>query len=798
MPRRELPELLDERLLEGPVAVRRGLGPSLFALMVRDEPADVIRAIANCCQRWGGASDALIPMDPAATAIPQPWALLVDGAIPVHLYTGADGDGLRRIGSDDVHPGEPWVAEPLLSVLAGHARGGDQRPRVTAALPAEDNEWFDAYLSALGTWPDAPEPKLLEQGSLREDLGFDAIVDLTREPVADPSGEDLLRRLRDATASPPARAATWLLAPRTSPSRTSLELELPWGAVGSLDRAVASNIVVVYTPGNVADLCLLWNLRAAHGLPDGLPLGMPVGANAVAVVNEWIREFAYQPIGLGETRFAVVSTSVSPEDLGDLAARLGRNWHVVRPEEVIRPVRPAVRPSTDVAIFERGVASVAASAPADRDLLIGRPSRWGTFELTARFELLNRTLPPIRSLRHDYNTSGFAAGGFETSPRRIDEIVEIEWPSGWLVLEAAVRDRGLVAKPSRPGIAAAALLRSLGSLQEFEWLADRPLLDRLYTLGERRGISWFRRRAADLAAQSAASDEDDRLAAIERRLAHFTARPFENEQHDATFADLKADLGDRQVAREWLRWAERSGLLLRGGQVGCDNCGLVAWRAIGELGPGLICRGCAQPLVDPFGEENLTFRYRASELLLTAIETDSLPHLFALRWLAGTFERGFGESSNLYGGYPGVEILDVEGHGIAEIDVLLLGADGSLVPGEAKRHGSGLRDEDVAKLDRVASLLSSPWSFIATMDWASECPEAWGAFSRRGESARVALSGERLLASYPFIPRGQDRFAWREADEQERAEHHKAFASRIRGRAGWRRATRVPGRLELD
>jgi hypothetical protein len=290
----------------------------------------------------------------------------------------------------------------------------------------------------------------------------------------------------------------------------------------------------------------------------------------------------------------------------------------------------------------------------------------------------------------------------------------------------------------------------------------------------------------------------DRLAAIERRLADFTAGPFENEQHDITFVALKRDLGDRQASRDWLRWAEGSGLLLRGGQVSCDNCGLVAWRALGELGPGLICRGCAQPLVDPFGAENLTFRYRASELLLTAVEADSLPHLYALRWLAGTFERGFGESSNLYGGYPGVEILDMEGHVIAEVDVLLLGADGSLVPGEAKRHGSGLRDEDIAKLDRVASLLSSPWTFIATTDWASECPPAWRGFPRTAPSARIALSGERLLGSYPFIPRGRDRFAWVEADEQERSDHHKAFASRIRGRAGWRRATRIRGRLDLD
>lgn len=798
MPKRQLLELLDDRLLEGPVAVRRGLGPSLFALMVRDDLADVIRAIGNCCQRWGGASDALLPIDPDAIVIPPPWSLVVDGAIPVHFYTGADGTGMRHIGQDDVLPGQPWVAEPLLSVLAGQARYRDQRPRVRLALPAEDSAWFVGYLSALGTWPDVPDPRLLEQGSLREDLGFEAIVELARERVEDPSGEDLLKRLRDSTASPPARAATWLLAPRPAPPRTSLELEVAWGAERSVDRAVASNLVVVYTPGHVGDLCLIWNLRAAHGLPDGLPLGVPTSENVVSVVQAWVREFAYQPIGLGETRFALVSTSVKPDELRDLATRLGPAWQVVMADEVLRPLRPPIRPSTDLAIFEAGTAAVAAASPADRDLIAGRPSRWGIFELTARFELLNRAIPPIRGLRREDYSSGFAAGGFETKPRRLDEIVEIEWPSGWLVLEAAVRDRGLVAKPSKPGVAAAALLRSLGSLDDLEWLVDRPLLDRLYALGERRGISWFRGRAADLAAQSAASPDDERLSAIERRLADFTARPFENEQHDATFADLKADLADRQAAREWLRWAERSGLLVRGGQVACENCRLVAWRAMGELGPGLVCRGCGQLLVDPFGEENLTFRYRASELLLSVLESDSMPHLYALRWLARTFERGFGESSHLYGGYPGVEIFDLEGHSVAEIDVLLLGADGSLVPGEAKRHGSGMKDSDLAKLDRVASLLASPWSFIATTDWASECPPIWHAFSSRGEPARVALSGEQLLDSYPFMPHGQDRFAWRVGGDEERADHHKSFASHIRGRASWQRATRIPGRLDLD
>lgn len=42
---------------------------------------------------------------------------------------------------------------------------------------------------------------------------------------------------------------------------------------------VGSNIVVVYEPGSVADFCLLWMLRAAHGFANRLPLGVPTTAD---------------------------------------------------------------------------------------------------------------------------------------------------------------------------------------------------------------------------------------------------------------------------------------------------------------------------------------------------------------------------------------------------------------------------------------------------------------------------------------------------------------------------------------
>jgi hypothetical protein len=149
-----------------------------------------------------------------------------------------------------------------------------------------------------------------------------------------------------------------------------------------------------------------------------------------------------------------------------------------------------------------------------------------------------------------------------------------------------------------------------------------------------------------------------------------------------------------------------------------------------------------------------------------------------------------------------VQLLDKKGKQLSEVDVLLLGADGSLVPGEVKLHGTGLVKDDLAKLDHVGELLNSPWTFVATPDWASECPPLWQAAAITGDKGRLVLTGERLLDPSPLPPWGNDPFEWIVADTNTIGERHRSFAEQIRDRTERESAARIPGRLnqrpELD
>jgi len=72
---------------------------------------------------------------------------------------------------------------------------------------------------------------------------------------------------------------------------------------------------------------------------------------------------------------------------------------------------------------------------------------------------------------------------------------------------------------------------------------------------------------------------------------------------------------------------------------------------------------------------------------------------------------------------------------LPDVDVLMVLHDGGLVVGECKRRGTGLREADIEKLDRVADRIGARWSFLATTSWAGDCPEIWQ------EAARSASEG---------------------------------------------------------
>jgi hypothetical protein len=106
-------------------------------------------------------------------------------------------------------------------------------------------------------------------------------------------------------------------------------------------------------------------------------------------------------------------------------------------------------------------------------------------------------------------------------------------------------------------------------------------------------------------------------------------------------------------------------------------------------------------------------------------EADAMAHIFTVRWRCELFADPFNKGSYLYGAYPGVDFKTPDGETVGEADVLLVLADGTLVPGECKRTSADLNKGELGKLDRLADALGSRWSFLATLAPSRDCDAAW-------------------------------------------------------------------------
>jgi hypothetical protein len=141
-----------------------------------------------------------------------------------------------------------------------------------------------------------------------------------------------------------------------------------------------------------------------------------------------------------------------------------------------------------------------------------------------------------------------------------------------------------------------------------------------------------------------------------------------------------------------------------------------------------------------------------------------MAHVLTLRWWCELFADPFNRGSYLYGAYPGVAFHAPNGETVGEADVLLVLADGALVPGECKRTSAGLNKAELAKLDGLADALGSPWTFVATLSPSRDCGAMWkqAATSDGGARPRLVLTADQLFEPSVVATVGEDVFAWRE------------------------------------
>jgi len=780
MPRTARPQydfLLDERRLDGPHPVTRAIGSELEAVMVDGGVVDdAIAAIADLSQIWAGGNAALMPVDGFDQRLGDIWANLlrtgqIDAVAARDLYSTEDI--MRQVCGLPLHEGPN--GPPIYALLASERSHGEEPAQIDASLPDRSDPWFISYLAALGTFPDEISGWSLQRAGLDPGLDLAELITFEESPIVEPGAADLIGRV---AARRDARTLTLVrLGVRSAYWSQDLATEPTWDSRGWTAALCGSNVVVVYEPDSVADLCLIWNLRAAHGHYPGLPLGVPNSADVGAALRTWTEKdagtWALQLRGF-DRPFAITSLSVPQADLAKIAETAGPPWQALPAEALSQtPVRPVIL-SSATATFVDGGAELEAWDVSTRNLL-GAPRRGLGLSLRIRVALNNRPLPPLPALRLGSRAlaSSWKGGGYETQLPPIGRSIRIEWPRGISVLAAAAAKYDLRVRPSTNGLAASALIRRLGQFQGADPLKDERILRKLEELAQSRGASYHRNEIRKIRAQLATVQDQANLDLLDEIASEPRTATAQEDAHDLTVEGLNFR---RASALAWIEWAESEGLIIRGTTVRCENCTTVHWRSAAEFGPPIVCPSCGETIGRPFPADRLTFRYRPTAALLQLMADDALPHVLAASWWVAFMPGG------IYGVHPGLEFLDEDGKVIGEADVVLLLTNGRLVLGEVKRRGAGLNQAEVDKLEKLADRLDAAWTFYGTPQYAADCPAIWQELRRDLPARRrVALTGEQLLTPSREIVSlmGVDATAWDPFDANARKAREAHFEQRI-------------------
>ena len=259
-------------------------------------------------------------------------------------------------------------------LVAASRRRDRYRPIVATSVP-EDSPWHLAYAAGLGLLPIDGDQELLERVLANPELTIDEMLPIERQHCAEPGLDDLLSRLSNPTA-----VAASLLALSPRPLRSTVHATDDWLIEPTtLARQKGTGIVVLYRPGDVADLCLLWNLRSLHGWPAGLPIGMPWPENDREATDALVDQLALlagrTDLYSGAMSFGlvVVSASIPHRELVQLVdeaqARGAANLEWGEPPQLLAPAYAPTRITNETLLFTDGAALVPTRMEGDREWL---------------------------------------------------------------------------------------------------------------------------------------------------------------------------------------------------------------------------------------------------------------------------------------------------------------------------------------------------------------------------------------------------------------------------------------------
>jgi hypothetical protein len=748
--------LLTEDLLTGTYSVERQLRPRTTAVAVRsDSVPDVRDVITDLCTRWGGAFSPLVSIVPGAAELDEKLAKVLLGSnIDGFEVRGLLPEEIGKRYSDRWSDATQWLLRQLTYL--------NYRPIVqTCRNVPVDHPWYTAYLSVFGDVPDLPDLDANRRNDLREDLSFKDFVD-TNAVNGEPSLRDLLARLRahdriSAVSLTSVRLPTSMGAGYNKGLPTTSRFN--WGQ-SPVSTQYGPNLLVVYEPGSVADLALVWNLRARFAHPAKLPLAIPL----TTTTRDDIAHMRRSPegrhfFGFGHN-LAITSFSVAAEELRSLSE--GSSFDVVDPWDVFGEIYGCCVASTEMVHFVNGSATVSSFSPTDVEIL--GQSYLGTSHatwLTLTTLISKNRLPPSKTMRRTrWGDPGYLYGNI-VHVGELDKFRTLRQPSGLEILRALALDHDLEARASTPGKAAENLMRTADAdLSMFAYPGVTSLFDQLTRRGH---ASLVKRRLNQFLEGSDAIADSDKYETLVSRLDAALGSPELDEAAYLNFNGLTEALQlPGKPTAVWVDWAVNRRIILRGVEARCRNCKHAQWRPLGDAVPELECHGCGLVIDTPFGSHKIDYQYRASEVLLRAVEHDVLPSILAIRHISHLLD-GFRDGT-IVGVYPGIELLEIGTKNvIVEFDVVVLLTNGKWLVGECKARQRGLNNGELDKLWTAADRIGAPVTFAATLDPGDACTDVWGLTADSNGRPHFGLTAGHLydLPTFPALY-GEDLFGWRE------------------------------------
>lgn len=744
--------LLVAEPLDGERLVNSQLRPRLGAVAVdQSDYAAAQDAVIELCGTWGGAGAPVIPVTPG-TEVDERWSRIlnesnIDGIERTDLLTV---DETRKY-TDLFGPAPAQLIRVLVDL--------ERKPVVqTVRGMSASDPWHLAYLAVLGDLSPHPHPQNT-WNDLRPDLAFQDVLSI-RGVDGEGSVAGLLGLLRDFTA---------VSAVELSRSKLSGGLQAGYNkGLAESSRFQWSddqkahqygpNIVVLYEPGSVDDLALIWNLRARFVHPPRFPLAVPMSPSVESDLRSLLEQGAEHHFGFGRN-LAITSFSIAETDLRALGDPL--QFDVVNPWDLLRPIGGYCVTSTEVLQFAAGKATIPSFSPTDMQAIGGSylGSHQGTW-MKRKTVVVDDPIPSCRTMRRGvfHGDAHYLDGPISTGGEP-GAYTTVRLPSGLEVLRALGIDRGLNLTESAPGKAGEQLIRAAGT--RLSMFAAPGAVAALSELTRGRNVSIVRKRLNQFLADPELDETSDRYQLLFDRLDQALGVPEVEELGYMRFDRLRTLLRmSAPAAQQWLKWAMSGGLVLRGVDAHCVQCGQKQWRPLSETVPALVCYGCGRTIENPHGYNHIEYRYRASEILLRAMSHDILPCVLSMRYLSSVL----GGKESVFGSYPGVEFRQPDSTKVdAEADVLVVLRNGALILGECKSNARGLKPEELEKLWASADRLGARATFAATLDRASNCGPEWRTVEAPSGRPHFALTAEHLFDLDCMGPvHGEDLFEWKD------------------------------------